>query len=567
MQKKIIKSDTSDETLCLSLINKKVKADKENLSSYYWEYMNPSQSTWTALPNGQESKIKPSFTVTYNQLYKFKLTTNKGTSKEISYTHHTIMLPPNNPLKVDISISSPAEYNVSDVPDGELVYITPITLKLTPNFPENITLDNTWHWQIWLTGQNNLTNAKKHLLVDADKYSTDPNNYVYTTQDDTQFSIPDTTYLTYANLPVSTTEITIPYWRTDKDPGRRIIFDAHARLVCSDGRVSDYDSATSFTLLINNITSTNNTYKEYITSINNLTPEINSSTNQPVFEAGTFIDFTSDISQTNSINVSANKDILAQSTYSNSGTSSKFKTKLALKSQGDYDNGVNYNTLTITGNHINATHSATQNLNVQVNWYFPPTTSTQNSVLKIISVRDLRWQHLYNTNNKPSWGVNSSTGNTVLLPDTLINGGNISNLKKGYAVEFELKVTDVFANYLKDTANYPNAKITISTNSPDPNYSTITLSKAVAADTRNNKFLVKHSNDCKTWTFIYYIPPTSLGNTGIFTVQLKSIIASNGKGSQFNWMDLAKGTYGWYGKVFKYDLTRSNLEDIGNNAN
>ena len=590
--------ESTENTLNVNLVTDK------DYDTYYWEYMTPT-SAYAPLPNGQTTKATPEFALEHNKLYTFKLVVNKGTSTETFKTHTTQIIPLPNELQVKVTMSSPAEYNIHDIPEGSKVKVAPIKINLKPNFPSSTVINpDDWHWEVWLTGQNNLEGAQPWLLVSADDYdSNNPEDYEYLTTND--FIIPEANQLTldkvtingsqyapytYKELPYETTTITIPYWETDRDPDRLIIFDAYARLVCKDGRASDVNNYTSYTLLVDATPSP--TYKEYIASIDNLAPE------NIIVEAGSSIPFTADASQINSIIVSANKDILTQPEYPNAGTATEFKANIQLTATGDYDDGKKYNLLTIKGMNTSNTHTATQQFIIRPNWYIEPPSTTTSSPLKIISVRDMRWQTLY---NRPSdfsastkFSLYENFGDKNLLTPVYLNnatgysntnngGVDISKLKTGYAVEFELKVTDVFANYLK---NDRNAKITIKTNANSlgltypqhptgslADYSTIELSKKTAEDS-TYKFQVKQSNNYKTWKFIYYLPPTvkSTSSNTEATLKFTEIIADNNKGSTFNWMDLVKTPnsglkYNWGGKVFTYDLTKNNLQDLGSNAN
>jgi len=587
-------------------------------TSYYWEYKDLTMATWNPLPNGQSNQKQPTFKVSYNKYYTFKLTVNKGTSKELSATHTTIMLPPDNPLKVDVTLSTPAEYNIHDIPDGEDVYVTPVHITLKPNFPEGFVLDNTWHWEVWLTGQNNRINETKYLLLNADTYNENaPDNYIYNTIDDTQFNtLPNSSYFTYKSLPYTTTEITIPYWRTDKDPGRRIIFEAYARLVCNDGRMSDYDTYASFTLLVDKVSPppSPEEFKEYITSIDELYPEYPDD-NAAIVEAGSSIPFSADISKTNSITISANKDILAQSGYTNSGTNTKFKTDIQLKSTGDYDDGKDYNLLTITGHHINGIHTATQQLKIKPNWYIgkkyptggggggsdpdptpdddgnPNNGNKDESALRVISTRDLRWQSLF-SNGALNWGLSTANATTKpLLPnDVKINGVSISPIKTGYAVEFTFDTTKVFnekpddniqinVSFKKNGTSINNNRLYYQNTyggefkSLDKHYTSFNLDTDANAKKVFNITKTTRADGGARYKFVYYLPGTlkvdkAQPQTGDRLDVYFNISARRGTTEYFNYNSLASKLYkGWSGWVFSYDLTRNNLQDIGNNAN
>lgn len=598
----------------------------EEYPSYYWEYKTPD-SGYKPLPNNQANLKEPSFVVEYKIKYEFKLTVKDKTA-----THDTLMTPSpsigdpitkNNIPQVGVTITSPKEVNIHNIPADESVRITPITITLKPILPEGLTINiDDWHWEVWLTGQNNLPDDSskpyqnlEYLLLDANNYSlTAPDNYKVTHN----FDISEDNQITYTNLSCSNQTLKIPFWLTERDVGRQIIFRAYARLVSNDGTTSNYDIATSYTLLIDEFTTPNigdiESYKEYITSIDELSPELDSANKTPVFDSGTHIPFTADVSQTSSISVSANKDILANSHYKNSGSDSQFAANLELTLKGDYDDNKTYNIITIRGEQQNSHHSATQLLKIKPNWFVgeeeipgdngggsdpDPKPNDNNgsnpgnsdeSALRIISTRDLRWQSLFK-NGALNWGLSTANGTTKpLLPnDISINGMKISPIKTGYAVEFTFDITKTFAeksdhNVQIDVTFKKNGKDVTSQlyyqdtyggtfKALDNYYKHFNLNNS-SDKTKFNITETKHADGTATYKFLYYVPGTLKVNKAqpsagdqldvYFTIR-----AMRGNTEYFNYNTMAADRLynGWNGWIFSYDLTKSNLQDVGYNAN
>jgi len=624
-------SDTTPQTV-------KLIPNSFDFSSYYWEYKTPS-TVYQAFPDNQANIMQPEFKIDYNTEYTFRLTVNNGLTK----THYTQMIPPQNPLGISlgITLTTPAEFNIHGISE-DYVKIDNIKINLTPYIPNTITLDDTWKWKVWLVGKNNKPSEPSALLLDDTysiaKYSTNFSGSIYDYKDSQNIDAWLSTY----TLPHSDRTVNVSYWYSQKEE-KLILFTAYACLVQTDasGNILN-ESACAFsnssTLLIDTATTppSPTDYQEYITSINNLGPELVS--DNPVFDAGTSIPFTADISETNSITVSANKDILAQSKYSNFGDNDKFKTGLKLKSEGDYDNGKEYNELTITSHHINSTHSATQKLRIKPNWFIGRPTggggggggggsdpdpspndpngtdpgNSDQSALRIISTRDLRWQSLFK-DGALNWGLSTANANTKpLLPnDITISGTKVSPIKTGYAVEFTFDVTKTFY----EKANH-NVQINVSfkrTNALNSarNTSTLTPTRLKYQNTYGSSFKDLSDTDSKyftsfnlnndendedkkkfnvtktkradggaTYKFIYYLPGTLKidGDPAVAGDQLNVYfdITANASPAYFNYNDLAgklycsksDGNYDkWNGWVFSYDLTKSNLQDLGNNAN
>lgn len=597
--------------------------DNLNLSSYYWTYKTPD-TDYQPLPElnsiNQATEATPNFEMHYGT-YIFKLQAN---GQEIP--HQTIMTQPENTLSVDAQVFSPYEVDITNV-EGEYIYIFPVKIKLTPQFPEETILDDNWHWEVWLTGRNN-TQDQEYLRTNVDKLTGNINSTASDTYT-TQLFDPSVTGnpLTFTTIiPYNTTELTT-YWRSKNDTsadGRRIIFNAYARLVRNDGQKSTYATGYSSTTLRKIPSSPSTELDHYITSIDSLKTE-----SSEIFEAGATIPFSANVSETKTINVATNKPIiLNNSNFTNKLTSStEFETDIPLTLTGDYDSGKTYNMLTITGNHQNGLHTAKQKLMIKPNWYIgtstggsdpdvkrnnPPSshpsaakTNGDKSALRAVSTRDLRWQSFFG-NGPLNWGLSTDNKNTTpLLPNNItINSMQIGTLKTGYAVEFEFDTTKAFHNhddsnieidvsfyhegnnvtnklYYKNTYGSTGTKlddcykkIIINDNDGIPGktkYTSYDESKLFNISKKT------HSNGDATYKFLYYVPGTLYldgynPNTDDNKLDIRfDITARRGTTEYFNYNDLAGKLYcsgnKWNGWVFTYDLNKNNLQDVGYNAN
>ena len=369
------------------------------------------------------------------------------------------------------------------------------------------------------------------------------------------------------------------------------------------------------------ITIDGNPFEHRLTALNVINPS--SVSNPNIYEPGDDLELKMNIAYAENVKLDTDRSILNGDKNWSGNTPSTLITDynpiLNLSTTGDYDghNGkVGYNKIDITALYPSSIHRALQSIYISPNWYIGTTGegsdpdtkpddskssipgNDDNSALKIVSVRDLRWQNIVN-NYKPKWGLSTANKNKPLLnPYNVTLGGStvdISKLKTGYAVEFTFDITEAFYKYsdlhniqidvdfakngkmidekdesklLQYRESYGAAPKTL-----DSYYRAFNLNN----DAHNSKFLVteteRNSDGGATYKFVYYVPSTLFVNDG---TTLKAddrldiyfnISARLGSTEYFSYNKLASKLYGWNGWVFSYDLTRSNLEDLGYNAN
>jgi len=388
-----------------------------------------------------------------------------------------------------------------------------------------------------------------------------------------------------------------------------------------------FEKTTSVTPVV---TLESNPYKHEITTLNIVNPAGVKDPEPKRYEPGKDLGLKTDYAYTQQISLSPKSSILTGKTIfndlhkSNSGKPQEnvLLGGAVLSKTGDYDknvNGIGINEIDVKALYPYSIHKALQTIYISPNWYigkkYPtggggsdpdPTPedskpsipgNDDDSALKIVSVRDLRWQNIVN-NYKPKWGLSTANKNKPLLnPYNVTLGGStvdISKLKTGYAVEFTFDITEAFCKYgdhniqidvdfakngkmiaekdesklLQYRESYGAAPKTL-----DSYYRAFNLNN----DAHKSKFLVtetkRNSDGGATYKFVYYVPSTLFVNDG---TALKAddrldiyfnISARRGSTEYFSYNKLAKDLYGWNGWVFSYDLTKSNLQDIGSNAN
>ena len=164
---------------------------------------------------------------------------------------------------------------------------------------------------------------------------------------------------------------------------------------------------------------------------------------------------------------------------------------------------------------------------------------------------------------------------------------DISKLKTGYAVEFEFDVTKEFMAH-----NSRNIRIDVSFSKNNIKYRksygatpeslpgyfrTFKLRNDSEATKAFSITENKHADGSATYRFVYYLPPTICNSDGSsfgFGEELKiyfNVTMMKDGLDYFNYNNFVGDFYGygskWNGHVFTYNLNKTNLEDLGSNAN
>jgi hypothetical protein len=206
--------------------------------------------------------------------------------------------------------------------------------------------------------------------------------------------------------------------------------------------------------------------------------------------------------------------------------------------------------------------------------------------LGISSVRDLRWKNYFVQNSQLTGNFFSVPSNNKVMLDSSAPSGynNYTNIKMGYAVEFEfdsLNVTkdtselEIQATFYNDNNNIisrTSLKDAITGKELDPSYTNFSNKTQPSKFTRVMDFNTLNNGVTSpgvTWNFIYYLPArlSNLNNTALNTnnikVKLDIFLKDNSGKTLLNYITFINNNdCPWNGQVFRYSTKESLLDDI-----